>query len=49
MCGGLFTKVEVDRALFQMHPLKASGPDGLPSLFLQKYWHIIGNNVKEMV
>ena len=29
----VFTQDEVDRAVFQMEALKASGPDGMPPLF----------------
>src|ERR1044072_8795478 len=28
-----------------MHPLKASGSDGFPSLFYQRYWSIVGKDV----
>ena len=35
---GEFTKVDVELALKQMAPLKAPGPDGMPSIFFQHYW-----------
>uniref|UniRef100_A0A2N9E653 Reverse transcriptase domain-containing protein n=2 Tax=Fagus sylvatica TaxID=28930 RepID=A0A2N9E653_FAGSY len=38
-----FTSEEVVMALKQMGPLKAPGPDGLPPLFYQKYWHLLDN------
>ncbi|GKV41244.1 hypothetical protein SLEP1_g48809 [Rubroshorea leprosula] len=34
----LFTGEEVRKALFQMHPSKALGPDGMSPSFFQKYW-----------
>lgn len=36
-----FKPGEVRRALNQMHPTKAQGPDGMPPLFSQKYWDIV--------
>ena len=33
---------EVKRALFAMHPDKASGLDGMNPAFFQNFWHIIG-------
>lgn len=32
-----------------MHPEKASGPDGMTALFFQHSWHIIKNDLVEMV
>ena len=37
MLAAEFVKAEVDEALRQMEPLKASGPNGLPPLFYQKF------------
>ena len=48
-CGMDFTDAKVNEALHQMHPLKALGPDGLPALFYQKYWHIVGVEVHKLV
>lgn len=36
---------EVLRALKQMHPSKAPGPDGMPPLFFQHFWPTVGNLV----
>ena len=44
-----FTHDEVKRALFQMHPTKASGLDSMNPLFFQKYWHIVGTDVSNAV
>ena len=32
-----------------MAPLKSPGPDGLPPIFYQKYWHLIGKDVTKAV
>lgn len=45
----IFTAEEVSIALKQMHLLKALGPDGLPVLFFQSYWHIVGSRITERV
>lgn len=40
-----FRAEEVTKALEQMHPKKSSVPDGIPHLFYQHYWSIVGNCV----
>lgn len=44
-----YTPEEIKRALFQMHPSKSPGPDGMSPFFFQKYWHIVGNDVVRVV
>ena len=44
-----YTLVEVKQALFQMHPSKLPGSDGMSPFFFQKYWHIVGYDVTEAV
>lgn len=40
---------EVKRAIFSMHPDKSPGPDGMSPGFFQKYWHIVGDDVCQLV
>ncbi|GMJ04513.1 hypothetical protein like AT1G43760 [Hibiscus trionum] len=40
-----FTVDEVWNAIKSMTPMKASGVDGYPALFYQRYWHIIGSDI----
>ncbi|XP_042944567.1 uncharacterized protein LOC122278446 [Carya illinoinensis] len=40
---------EVYSALRQMYPNKAPGPDEMPPIFFQKYWHIIGGKITAAV
>ena len=43
----LFGRAQVDIALNQMDPLKFLGPDGMPPLFFQHFWPVIGDEVVE--
>ena len=36
-----FQAVEVEKALKQMHPLTALGPDSMPPLFYHHFWPIV--------
>jgi hypothetical protein len=40
-----FSDEEIGYALFQMGPLKASGPDGFPSRFFQRNWETIHGDI----
>ena len=40
-----FKAWEVQQAIKQMVPLKAPGPDGMPLLFYQHYWNLVGDDV----
>lgn len=37
------TNEEIRKVVWEMHPLKAPGPDGLPALFYKHYWSIVGD------
>ena len=45
----VFTASEVEMALKQMAPTKAPSPDGMPPVFYQKYWHVVGSDVTKAV
>lgn len=44
-----YTEEEVKTALKYMHPTKAPGPDGMPSLFYKTFWGIVGEEVVNYV
>ena len=44
-----FIAWEVQVALKQMTLLKASGPNGMPLLFYQNYWNLVGMDVTQFV
>ncbi|XP_021857652.1 uncharacterized protein [Spinacia oleracea] len=44
-----FTEGEVRDAVFQIGGLKAPGPDGVPAIFLQKAWDVVGNDITKAV
>ena len=44
-----FQENEVCKALKQMYPLKAPGPDEMPPLFFQHFWPTVGRVVTKTV
>ena len=44
-----YVREEVDDAIKQMAPLKAPGPDGMPSIFYQNFWPDIGLEISDAV
>ena len=44
-----FTHLEVKQTINQMAPLKAPRPDGMPRLFYQHYWNLIGDDISNIV
>lgn len=43
-----FLRREVERALKDMNPSKAPGPDGVHAMFFQSYWDIIGDDISKV-
>lgn len=46
-CNRRFQFSRHQEALHQMQLLKAHGPEGLPTMFYQKFWHILSRYVKK--
>jgi len=44
-----FTPQDVLSALKEMSPCKAPGPDDFHAFFFQHYWHIVGQDVCDLV
>lgn len=44
-----FVREEVEEALKHMEPLTAPGPDGMPPIFFQSYWSIVGEDISNAV
>ena len=44
-----FTRAEVLKALQQIHPTKALGPNKMSTIFFHNYWDIVGTNITNMV
>lgn len=44
-----FVASEVQKAVFQMGGLKAPSPDGVPAVFFQKAWDIVGQDIVKAV
>lgn len=44
-----FTAEEIYKALCDMGPTKAPGPDGFHAIFYQKYWSMVGQQVTSVV
>ncbi|XP_048422575.1 uncharacterized protein LOC125469371 [Pyrus x bretschneideri] len=46
---GDVTDDEIKACMFAIGGLKAPGPDGIPARFYQKFWHLCGKDVCDMV
>ncbi|XP_024164283.1 uncharacterized protein LOC112171314 [Rosa chinensis] len=40
---------EIKKTLFQMHPSKSLGPDGMSPCFFQKFWNVVEKDVRIVV
>ena len=39
------TNEEIERAIFQMGPHKAPGPNRIPAFFFQEFWDIVKQDI----
>ncbi|KAM1032357.1 hypothetical protein ACFX2C_036031 [Malus domestica] len=46
---GEVTDDEIKDCMFSIGGLKAPGPDGIPARFYQKFWHLCGKDISDMV
>ena len=44
-----FTDEEIWTALDNIGDLKAPGADGYPAIFFKRFWHVVGDRVKQEV
>lgn len=44
-----FTKMEIENAVLQLDGHQTRGPDGTPVIFFQHFWHIVGDDLIQMV
>ena len=44
-----FSREEVQKALFSIGDLKASGPDGLHAIFFKRFWNMLGDDLVQEV
>lgn len=44
-----FTDTKFKDAFFQMEALKTPSPNGIPLVFFQKFWHIVGRYVSVVI
>lgn len=48
-CDRPYNREEMKEAIDQMYTLNVPGLNGIPTLFIQKYWHMMRNDVNSFV
>ncbi|KAK3225711.1 hypothetical protein Dsin_005573 [Dipteronia sinensis] len=43
-----FSVDEIKRAIFEMNPTKAPGPDGFHAIFFHKFWNVVGVEISKV-